>query len=88
MAPVGAGDKGRFGMTKPTGTYEVRESRLYVNGEPAGIDRRVVGEVLRQYLTETGRAAAQFLPIRIAQRILALDRAIGLARLQAELHGA
>lgn len=75
-------------MTQSTKTYEVRDSRLFVNGELVGIDHRIVREVVRQYMSETGLAVANFLPHRVAMRILEVDRAIGLARLQAELHGA
>lgn len=67
------------------GTYEVRDGRLMVDGEPVGIDRRVVQEVVRQYQAETGRSSG-YLPRSVVDRMLALDRAIGIARLQAHLH--
>ena len=73
-------------MSQGTGAYEVRDSRLFVNGEPAGIDRRVVREVVRQYESETGRPAMSGLPISVVERILKVDRTIGLARLKAHLH--
>lgn len=72
-------------MAKRTGTYELRDDRLFVNGEPAGIDPRVVREVVRKWRAESGREAS-FLPLSVVERIVELDRAIGLARLQAHLH--
>jgi hypothetical protein len=72
-------------MAQRTGTYEVQDGRLIVNGESVGIDRRVVREVVRQYQSETGRAA-NFLPLSVVDRILALDRTIGLACLKSALH--
>lgn len=75
-------------MTTRTGTYEVRNDRLFVDGEPVGIDRRIVREVLRQYQTETGRSAGSPIPPSLVDRILKLDRRIALARLKADLHGA
>lgn len=74
-------------MALGAGTYEVKGDRLVVNGEPVGIDRRVVREMVRRYQEETGREAG-FLPLSVVDRILAVDRAIALARLKAELHEA
>lgn len=74
-------------MDQRTHSYEVRDSRLFVNGEPAGTDRRVVREVVRLYQSETGIAASGIIPHEVARRILQVDRAIALARLKAELHG-
>ena len=69
-------------MGQRTGTYEVKNGLLRVNGEPAGIDRRGV----RPYQEVTGRSAG-FLPLSGVDRILARDRAIGLARLQSDQNG-
>ena len=75
-------------MTKRLGTYELQEDRLYVNGERVGIDHRVVREVVRQYQAETGHSLMKFVPFSLVERILSVDRAIGLARLKAHLHSA
>jgi hypothetical protein len=73
-------------MSQRTGTYEVQNGQLFVNGESAGIDHRVVREVVRQFESETGRQAVSFLPMSLVERILEVDRTIGLARLKAHLH--
>jgi hypothetical protein len=74
-------------MTQRAGCYEVRNSRLFVNGGPVGTDRRVVREIVRLFESETGSLATGVLPREVALRILEVDRAIGLACLKAELHG-
>jgi len=86
MEPIDPVSERRPEMGQRTGTYEVKNGLLMVNGETAGIDRRVVGEVVRQFQEQTGRQTS-FLPLSVVDRILALDRTIGLARLQSALHG-
>jgi len=72
-------------MTRRTGTYEVREDRLYVDGQAVGTDRRVVREVLHRFRAMGELLPAGPLPRAIALQIIDQDRRIALARLQAEL---
>ena len=73
-------------MTRRTGTYEVREDRLFVNGEPVGADRRVVREVLLRHQPKANGLLGGPIPQTLALKIIDQDRRIALVRLQAELH--
>jgi hypothetical protein len=75
-------------MTNKGATYELREGRLYVEGEPVGIDRRLIATVLARCRAESGLASSECGPIlswEEAERILHVDRVVGLCRLKAAL---
>ena len=72
-------------MTRRTATYEVREDRLFFDGELVGADRRVVREVLSRWRKNGEPIPAGPIPPRVAVEILDQDRRIALFRLQAEL---
>jgi len=61
--------------------YEVRRGRLFVNGEPVPVRRRVVEAVL----TRMPRAVDGPIPDSIARRILALERTVSISELAAVL---
>jgi hypothetical protein len=74
-------------------TCEVRNGRLYVGGEAVAVDRRVIATVIRRFEAETGRRlpegpGTRFLPPSVVERILAVDRALSLTRLQAAVTAA
>jgi len=74
-------------------TCELRNGRLYVGGEAVAIDRRVISTVVRRFEAETGRrlpegVETKFLPPSLVERILTVDRALGLTRLEAALGAA
>jgi hypothetical protein len=75
-------------MTDPGATYELRQGRLYVQGEPVSVDRRLIGSVLARCRDESGLDFPEGGPILsrdVAERILYVDRVVGLCRLKAAL---